>query len=46
MHARHGKIHYNGTGMDFDINIASALAHLNSIAYCNHTHIAEWNCTR
>ncbi len=30
----------------FDVNIASALAHMNSIAYCNHNNVAHWNCTR
>ena len=30
----------------FDVNLASALAHLNSIAYCNHNNVAHWNCTR
>ena len=30
----------------FDVNIASALAHMNSIAYCNHNNVKHWNCTR
>ena len=44
--SKHGKIHDNRTHADFDVNIASALAHLNSIAYCFHENIAAWNCTR